>query len=112
MNLQLSDKAYNILKWLVQLVLPAVATLYFTLAAIWGLPGGESVVGTIAAITTFLGVTLGISTKKYYESDAPFDGSIIVQEVEPGQKMFTLELDGDPNEIEHRKHVSFKVSEE
>ncbi|MBQ2396430.1 MAG: phage holin [Bacteroidales bacterium] len=46
-------------------VLPAIGTLYFALAGIWGFPYGEEVVGTIAAVDTFLGVILGISTAQY-----------------------------------------------
>ena len=45
--------------------LPALGTLYFALAGIWGLPYGEQLVGTITAIDTFLGVILGISKSKY-----------------------------------------------
>lgn len=61
----LSNKAYDILKWIAQYLLPALGTLYFALASIWGLPYGEQVVGTITAIDTFLGVLLGISSYKY-----------------------------------------------
>ena len=61
----MSNKAYNIMKWVAQLFLPAAATLYFALAGIWGFPYGEQVVGTIVAIDTFLGVILGISTAQY-----------------------------------------------
>lgn len=63
--MKLSNKAYDILKWIAQLLLPAVATLYFALAGIWGFPYGEQIVGTITAIDTFLGVILGISTAQY-----------------------------------------------
>jgi hypothetical protein len=61
----LNDKVYKILKWVTQIALPASATLYFALAGIWGFPFGEQVVGTIAALTTFLGISLGISTHQY-----------------------------------------------
>ena len=61
----MSNKVYDILKYIAQIVLPAIATLYFALAGIWGLPYGEQVVGTITAIDTFLGVLLGISTINY-----------------------------------------------
>ena len=46
-------------------VLPAIGTMYFALAGIWGLPYGEQIVGTITAIDTFLGVVLGVSTANY-----------------------------------------------
>ena len=61
----MKNKTYDILKYVAQIVLPALGTLYFALATIWNLPYGEQVVGTITAIDTFLGVLLGISTKKY-----------------------------------------------
>lgn len=62
-----SDKVYNVLKWVAQILLPALATLYFALANIWGLPYAEEIVGTITAIDAFLGVILGISSKQYYQ---------------------------------------------
>lgn len=63
--LKLTNKTYDILKYIAQYVLPACGTLYFALAGIWNLPYGEQIVGTIAAIDTFLGVLLGISTNTY-----------------------------------------------
>lgn len=63
--MSMSNKTYDILKWITMYLLPAAGTLYFALAGIWGLPYGEQVVGTITAIDTFLGVILGISTSQY-----------------------------------------------
>lgn len=61
----MSNKIYDILKWVALVVLPALATLYFALSGIWGFPYGEQIVGTITAIDTFLGALLGISTYNY-----------------------------------------------
>lgn len=61
----LSNKAYDVLKWIALYLLPALGTLYFALAGIWSFPYGEEIVGTITAIDTFLGVLLGISTAQY-----------------------------------------------
>ena len=61
----MSNKTYDILKWIALYFLPALATLYFALAGIWGFPFGEEIVGTITAIDTFLGVVLGISNAQY-----------------------------------------------
>ena len=55
----MSNKMYDVLKWIAMVCLPAIATLYFALAGIWGFPYGEEVVGTITAVDTFLGVLLG-----------------------------------------------------
>lgn len=61
----LTNKTYDTLKWIAQIVLPALGALYFGLSQIWGLPYGEEVVGTIAVVDTFLGALLGISTAQY-----------------------------------------------
>lgn len=61
----MSNKTYDIMKYIAQIVLPALGTLYFALSTIWGLPYGEQVVGTITAIDAFLGALLGISTAQW-----------------------------------------------
>jgi TRAP-type uncharacterized transport system fused permease subunit len=61
----MNNKTYDILKYIAQIVLPALGTLYFALAQIWGLPYGEQIVGTITAIDAFLGAVLHISTNSY-----------------------------------------------
>jgi len=63
----MSNKTYDTLKYIAQIVLPALGTLYFALAGIWGLPYGEQIVGTIAAVDTFMGVLLKISSNNYYK---------------------------------------------
>ena len=65
----LSNKTYDILKWIQRYLLPATGTLYFALSQIWGLPYGEEIVGTLVAITAFLGVVLGISTHQYSKEE-------------------------------------------
>ena len=65
----ISNKTYDILKWIAQYLLPATGTLYFALAGIWGFPYGEEVVGTITAVDTFLGVLLGISSTQYKKTN-------------------------------------------
>lgn len=61
----MSNKMYDILKYIAQIILPAIGTLYFALASIWGFPYAEQIVGTITAVDTFLGVILKISTDSY-----------------------------------------------
>ena len=66
--MSMSNKTYDTLKWIAQIMLPAAGTLYFALAGIWGLPYGEQIVGTITAVDTFIGVLLGISAANYKAS--------------------------------------------
>lgn len=67
-KIQLDNGTYDFLKWAAQILLPATATLYFSLSQLWGLPYGEEIVGTITAIDLFLGTLLGISSKNYYNN--------------------------------------------
>ena len=61
----MSNKLYDVLKWVVMIVLPAISALYVALAGIWGWPYADEAAGTISAITTFLGAVLMISTVQY-----------------------------------------------
>jgi hypothetical protein len=66
----MSNKVYDVLKYIAQIVLPAIATLYFALAGIWGFPYGEEIVGTITAVDTFLGAILMISSANYNKEES------------------------------------------
>jgi len=103
----ISNKLYDVIKKLVQLILPAIGTLYFTLAAIWGLPAAEEVVGTLAAIATFGGVTLGLTKASYERSDSRYVGETWVNFGEDGPKrVFNVTADTiDPD----KKVLEFKV---
>ena len=65
----LPDKAYNVLKWICIILLPALATLWFALGKIWGFPYLAEIEATIIAIDTFLGAILGISAINYSKLD-------------------------------------------
>jgi len=65
--MKLNNKVYDIMKWLVIIVLPAAATLYAALAAVWAWPYADEVVTTITAVDTFLGAVLCISTAQYHK---------------------------------------------
>lgn len=63
----MSNKVYDVLKFIAQIVLPALGTLYFALAGLWNWPYAEQIVGTITAVDAFLGAVLKISSDKYYK---------------------------------------------
>lgn len=70
----MSDKVYDVLKWVAQVVLPAIGALYFGLASIWGLPYAQEIVGTITCLDAFLGALLGISTVQYKRKNEVTNG--------------------------------------
>lgn len=75
----LSQKSYDFLKNVVQLILPGFGTLYFSLAAIWGFPAADQVVATCAAIATFLGIVLRISSSTFEKLEKWSDGEMQIQ---------------------------------
>lgn len=105
----LSNRLFDALKFLAQILLPAVGTFYFALAGIWNLPNANEVVGSIVAFDTFLGVVLGLQTRAYNASDAKYDGSIDVLAT-PDKTTFSLVLNGDPEDLAKMADVNFKVN--
>lgn len=63
--MKLSNKWYDRMKWVVQIVLPAIGSLYAGLAVLWDFPNGNEVVGSLAITALFLGSVLGISSASY-----------------------------------------------
>lgn len=63
--MKLSNKWYDCLKFVAQIVIPALGSCYYGLASIWNWPYGQEIVGTLTVIDTFLGALLGISTAQY-----------------------------------------------
>lgn len=108
----LSNKAYDWLKFIAQILLPGVGALYFGLADIWNLPFGDQVVGTIVVVDTFLGLFLGSQTRAYNRSDAKYDGVIHVSEDDEGRKAASLILKNyeNPADVVEQDEVLFKVT--
>lgn len=106
----LTDSVYSFLKKFVQVYLPAFSTAYYGLGNIWGLPAITQVVGTCAVLATFIGVCLGISSKSFDKSEAGYFGEITTHESKTGKKLYSLDVKGDPEEIDERDSVTFKVA--
>ena len=65
-----NSKVYDVLKWISAVCLPALTALWLALANIWGFPYAEAIGATLAAVTTFLGALLGISSIQYKRLNA------------------------------------------
>jgi len=105
----MSNKTYDLLKWIAQYLLPASATLYFALSGIWGLPYGEEVVGTLAALTAFLGVILGISTAQYNKKDHT-DGTLDIDTSSPDKDLYRLNLTTGFEDLKLKDEIKLKVN--
>lgn len=109
----LSNKLYDFLKFLAQVLLPAAGTAYAGVAALWGWGAVTQVVGTIVAVDTFLGVVLAFLTQQYNKSDAPYDGTIhVTEDPDSGLKQAVMLLKNyqNPADVVNQDSVTFKVS--
>lgn len=104
-----SNRAYDVMKELVQIYLPATGTLYATLALLWGFPEPEKIVATIAALTLFLGVVMKISNKSYNNSDLRYDGALVVDESDAKKDVYNLEMHIPLEDIKDKKDLTFQV---
>lgn len=105
----LTNRLYDALKFVAQIFLPALGTLYFTLAGVWELPYAEQVVGTIVAVDTFLGVLLGLSTKQYEQTK--YDGEVNVVPDEVNQVTdLNFKITPDVDKLAGQKEIVLKVN--
>jgi hypothetical protein len=110
----LSKGAYDKLKPFAQVILPALAAFYLTVAPLWGLPRQEEIAATIAAFSALLGAVLALSSHQYKNSDARFDGEIVVDTEEiSGLKTGTIQLHHyeNPADVTNQDEVVLKVRE-
>lgn len=108
-NPMLNASTYDVLRFLVVIVLPSLGALYFGLAQIWGLPKAEEVVGTLALVNTFGGVLLRTARKSYENSESRYDGAIVLS---PGEYEDTTDMRVrlDPAAVAGKKEVLVKVT--
>lgn len=101
----ITGKLYDYLKWIAQVILPALGTLYVALAALWDLPAPEAVAGTILAIDTFLGALLGISQVRYNRQVS--EGVMNIIPV-GDKRTFDLIVE-DPDLLMNKKEARFRI---
>jgi hypothetical protein len=108
----LSHSLYDKLKFVAQILLPGLATLWATIGTIWGLSNTTELVATITAFDTFLGFALQLSSRRYYKNGANFDGDVIVTPEDGGNKV-TFAFDKPPEDTvdEPGRHsMEFKIN--
>ena len=103
----LSEKWYNRARWFVLTVLPAFSAAYFALSDLFNLANALQVTGVCAILATFLGQVLRISTNNYVNSDARFDGDMIITESEDGASI-KLDLNTEPEILAGQDSVTFR----
>ena len=99
-----SNDTYDKLKWVAQILLPGISTLWFTISSLWQLPYAAQILGTIAAINLFVGGLVGISKSNY-----PGDGTMIVDTSDPDKDIYRMELSDPVEDLSNKDSVTFKV---
>lgn len=106
----LPNRLYDSLVFTAQILLPALGSLYFSLAGLWELPNADSVVGTIVVIDTFLGGLLGLNKLAYNASEVKYDGTMDIYKNVEGKTTYSLNLNSDPEHLDEKKEITFKVT--
>lgn len=68
--MKMSNNVYDILKWISLVALDAIGVFYKAVATIWGIPLGDEVLATCAALSMFIGTLIGISSAQYNKTNA------------------------------------------
>jgi len=107
----LSNRSYDILKDVVTLVLPGLATFYFALAGIWHLPYAEQIMGTFTALGILLGIFVKIASKRYANLPTEYDGELfaVKQGDNPTDLLLSLDSQEQAEQIREKGEVTFKV---
>ena len=103
----MSDRTYELLKWFVQIFIPALVVFYGVLAGFWGFPNPEAVMGTMSAVALFIGASLKISSANY---EAPTDGALNIDESDPMKDTYSFDLQESLFDLSDGDVVSFRVN--
>ena len=108
--MQFNDKVYDFIKWLVELFLPGLGTLYFALAKIWGFPYGEEVIGSLTAAALFLGTMIGISRRNYV-TKGEFDGEVAIDTTNVDRDVVALRFNAPLEQLQGKSLVTLNVTD-
>jgi hypothetical protein len=104
----ITGRTYDVLKWITQILLPALGALYFIGASIWGFSHGETVLGIIFIVDLVLGALLWIS-QAIYKTQIGQGDLLVDEDSQTGEKGLRLVLDHTPEELVEKQEVRFKV---
>jgi Putative phage holin Dp-1 len=102
----MKKELYDAMKFVAQIVVPALGTLYFAFASIWTLPDVTQIVGSFTVLDTFLGALLGLSSSTYKPAS---DGRLLVDKTDPTKDTYNLELTTDLNDIDKLSNIVLEV---
>ncbi len=103
--MKLTKSAHDGLTKLVLVVYPGLSVAVFVMSYIWDLPSAKLLLGMAATMSFVIGLYL-------IRNEHAYDGKIFVTDSDEGGKLFTLQLDGDPEELDQKRAVSFKVTKD
>jgi hypothetical protein len=90
-----------LLKRLALIIFPGLGTLYFLVGVIFGFHWMIWVLGGFLVLILYLGI-LVMATSGY-------NGQIVITQSESGKRVFTLELETDPEDITEMESITFQV---
>lgn len=105
--MKITNKSYDVIKWIVAIVIPALITLYSTLGGIWNFPLVREITASLAAIDVFLGVIMKISSSSYNKE---YDGVLHVDTVnDEATDKYLFEVD-DLDQLANKDKITLKIN--
>lgn len=105
----LDNRAYIALKTISHVMLPMIGVLYFLLWAFFYLPAVEPVLGTLMMLILFLNLFIRDSSRRYHKYSKIGGGEIVILTNNEGKRVYSLDLDDDPDNLINLDEVRFKV---
>lgn len=104
--MRITNKVYDVIKWIVLIVIPAIITLYSTIGGIWGFPYVQQITGTLAAIDVFLGVVMKVSGVSYNKT---YDGVLNIDTISDDETdRYLFEVD-DLDNLADKDKITLKI---
>ena len=103
--MKLTKSAHDGLMKLMLVIYPGLSVTVFVMSYVWDLPYAKLILGMVASMSFAIGLYLN-------RSEHAYDGKIFVTASDEGGKLFTLQLDGDPEELDQKRAVSFRVTKD
>lgn len=104
-----SDAIYKTIRRLAEYGFPALIALYFALSEAWHWGNQAEIMASLAAVNVFLGAVVGVSRRTWQNSDAPYDGDLVIDTRDPDRDLATLDLTTMPEDIRDMNAATFRV---
>lgn len=97
--MMISNKTYDILKWVALVAIPAIEAFWLTVGKVWGFPYLTEIGTTIAAVGLLIAALIGVSSNNYYKAHQDA-GGIEYEPYDEDEDIEDYEDDDEPDSFD------------